>query len=629
MSRILAVLITLICATSALAAEPSTSKERQDLYFKEALYHAFQQDWFEAIARLDTELAQHRGLDEPELDVLFNQLGQAEFNVGDYELAYRMHQRAGRAILAVIEGDVEESVRNGALYRLARIYYRKGQPLQAYQALERIHGATPASLVDDLPFLRAEVLMATGRFDEAAALFKSLLGRQSLAGFTPYNLGIALIRDGKVDEGRQWLDRAGQIEAPDQVTAAIRDKANLVLGEKLLAQKQYEEAKLLLDRVRLTGPFSYRALLGSGWADAYRGYYDRALVPWTLLSEGEVTDLAVQESLLAVPFAYARIGLYSNAALLYGWALETFDAEADKLDASIASIRDGKFLQALAREELSQDANWVVRLRALPKAPETFYLLDLLAANDFQESLKNYLDLEMLRRKLDAWEGDLQAFEEIIALRRAYYQPLLPEIDAEFGKLDARMRLRLEQRDSIAQRLQALLVAPRPEDLATAAERQVSERLTRLERSAAAEESGAAARTLARISRLRGVLTWSLRTTYDQRLTETYTHLRDLDEEIDWLNQQHTSFVRSRQAAPQSYQGYDETIRRQRQRIADSRDKVRQLIARQGRLLEGLAVDELTRRRERLAEFQIKARFAMADSYDRANQVKERKEAQP
>ena len=41
-------------------------------------------------------------------------------------------------------------------------------------------------------------------------------------------------------------------------------------------------------------------------------------------------------------------------------------------------------------------------------------------------------------------------------------------------------------------------------------------------------------------------------------------------------------------------------------------------MARQGNMLETMAVNELTRRRERLSEFQIKARFAMADSYDRA-----------
>ena len=45
---------------------------------------------------------------------------------------------------------------------------------------------------------------------------------------------------------------------------------------------------------------------------------------------------------------------------------------------------------------------------------------------------------------------------------------------------------------------------------------------------------------------------------------------------------------------------------------------MKELIARQGNMLEIMAVNELTKRRERLAEFQIKARFAMADSYDRA-----------
>jgi hypothetical protein len=38
-------------------------------------------------------------------------------------------------------------------------------------------------------------------------------------------------------------------------------------------------------------------------------------------------------------------------------------------------------------------------------------------------------------------------------------------------------------------------------------------------------------------------------------------------------------------------------------------------------MLEIMAVNELSRRRDRLAEFQIKARFAMADSYDRATRA--------
>jgi hypothetical protein len=52
--------------------------------------------------------------------------------------------------------------------------------------------------------------------------------------------------------------------------------------------------------------------------------------------------------------------------------------------------------------------------------------------------------------------------------------------------------------------------------------------------------------------------------------------------------------------------------------IRESGRKVDVLMARQGHLLEVMAVNELTRRRERLAEYQIKARFALADSYDRS-----------
>jgi hypothetical protein len=42
------------------------------------------------------------------------------------------------------------------------------------------------------------------------------------------------------------------------------------------------------------------------------------------------------------------------------------------------------------------------------------------------------------------------------------------------------------------------------------------------------------------------------------------------------------------------------------------------LMARQGRVLEIVAIDELTARRERLETYQDQARYALADSYDRA-----------
>ena len=100
-----------------LAACPVTGGDLRDLYFGEALYHAYQGQFFDAIQRLDTELAMYHGLDEPGLDTLHFHVNDAEFSVGDFELNYRMHQRAGRAIKAVLEGNVDEAVRNEAAFR--------------------------------------------------------------------------------------------------------------------------------------------------------------------------------------------------------------------------------------------------------------------------------------------------------------------------------------------------------------------------------------------------------------------------------------------------------------------------------------------------------------------------------
>src|SRR6201987_4945050 len=166
-----------------LAVRPVTGGDLRDLYFGEALYHAYQGQFFDAIQRLDTELAMYHGLDEPGLDTLHFHVNDAEFSVGDFELDYRMHQRAGRAIKAVLEGAVDESVRNEAAFRLARIHFQKDQLDDAKNALGRIQGAVPAKIRDDVEFLRANIDMATGQPGDAVKVLQQVHSDESLSGF--------------------------------------------------------------------------------------------------------------------------------------------------------------------------------------------------------------------------------------------------------------------------------------------------------------------------------------------------------------------------------------------------------------------------------------------------------------
>ncbi len=607
---------------SALVLVPprhAAGADLEDPYFGEALYYAYQGDYFRALERLDSELAQHYAVDEPNRDSLYPYLDQAEFSVGDFELHYRMHLRAGRAITAVLEGEVDESVRADAALRLARLHFEKDQPKDALTILEGMSRPIPEAIHDDAEFLRANVLMELRRPADAVEVLNELQSSSKLVGFSAYNLGIALLENGQLEAAVAQLDRAGRVAAFNRETHAIRDKSNLVLGTLLFEANEYRRAQSSLERVRLDGPFSNQALLRAGWAEASTERFDRALVPWSLLAERDATDSAVQEALLALPYAYSKLKVHGRAAVLYERAASSFGSELEKLDASINSIERGEFLKALEREEIRKDKDWVIRLRSLPEAPETFYLVSLMASNEFQTALQNYLDLTDMRRKLLDWKRSLDAFDDIIRLRRAYYESRMPEIDRQFRKLDSRRRLRLEQRKHLGQRLNKMLTAPAPELLATSQEYQNQSTIQRLESALdGTRKSEASASLRARIQRLKGVLIWRLETRYHERLTEAHTHLRQLNEHVDALSVQYEAFVRTRQAATHSYAGYGTKIDGLRGRVEAAIDRLDGLQARQGQKLESVATRELNHRRGRLLAYQNRARFAFADSYDRA-----------
>jgi len=615
-------LLTFAC----LATSPSRGDDLKDLYFGEALYYAHQGYFFEALERLDTEVKQYDELDEPELDTLYYHINDAEFFLGDFELRYRMHHRAGRAITAVLEGSVDEYVRNDAAYRLARIHFQKNQMADATLALERIDGNIPESIRDDIEFLQASIYLAQGRPADSVDALTKLQDSESFGGFATYNLGIAYLQDGQWQSALDQLERAGQIVTDDPAELAIRDKSNLVLGTILLEDGEYDKAMPFLNRVRLDGPFSNQALLSAGWASLSNDDFERAIVPWRMLADREITDSATQEAMLALPYAYGKLNVHGRAAISYGHALDSFGIEVDKLNSSIESIRDGRFLKALIREEIRKDKDWVIRLRSLPETPETYYLMELLATHDFQTGLQNYLDLADLRRKLLTWQSSFDSFDDMVNIRHDHYEPLLPDVDKQFRELDSRMRLRIEQHKMLVRRRDDMLTTPRPEFLATPEERAMLARIEHLETQVQHSDPDPQGSLMRRIQRLKGTLTWTLETEYHERLTTFDENLRGLDQSMAVVQKQYHQYVRARQAATHSYVGYETPISQLRAGVGSSIDEVDLLMTRQGHLLEVVAIEELVARRGRLESYRDKARFALADSYDRATQAQAKRD---
>ncbi len=252
--------------------------------------------------------------------------------------------------------------------------------------------------------------------------------------------------------------------------------------------------------------------------------------------------------------------------------------------------------------------------------------MQLMASHDFQTGLQNYLDLADLKRKLLSWEGGFDAYEEMVDIRYDHYEPLLPEIDEEFRKLDSRMRLRIEQHKMLVKRRDDLLTMPRPEVLATPDEQILLEHIEAIETAIGLGDRQDADQLVERLRRLKGLVAWDIETQYHERFTVFDRNLRSLDAAMAIAQAEYDEYVRSRQAATHSYVGYDKPITRLRADVQSSVERIDRLMAQQGHLLEIVAIDELIARRDHLENYGDKARFALADSYDRPTQAQVRLE---
>jgi tetratricopeptide (TPR) repeat protein len=610
---ILAAAALALPAADAVAARgPDDGTVVQDLAYGEVLFEFFQEDYFSALTRLLA--AQQRG----ELE---HHGAEAELMLGGLYLSYGQHRLAGEIFERVLQQAVEPELHDRAWFFLAKIWQQRGYLNEAEAALARITGELPDELEPERQMLYAQVLMEQGRFADAlAALEAWRRPSDAWVGYAKYNIGVSLVRLGQVEAGAKVLDEVGRLDPENPAFDALRDKANVALGYAWLQASRPVEAKPSLQRVRLNGPFSNKALLGVGWSDAEGADYRAALAPWLALRERSLLDSAVQESLLAVPYAFAQLGADKQAADHYVDAIEAFSSEIVRLTSSIDSIEKGELITRLLgeREDVAKEASgWYWRLEHIPDSVESRYLYELLASNRFQEGLKNYRDLLQLNRNLDRWTESLGAFDDILDTRQRAYVQRLPTIDSSLTSVD--LDTMMARRVELESRLNAI---ERTEDvvaLGTAKQQETWARLTAMEPKLAQLPSDAASEEMRAKHRfLRGLALWDLQRDYKARLWAERKSLADLDRSLREAQRRHHQVSSSRDDWPEKFVGLTARIEGLRPRVQGLRESAQVALLHQQEFLQGIAVEELKAQRDRLNTYMVQARFALASIYDRA-----------
>ena len=618
---LLAAVFTVLAAGAAQARrhDPEKLPETRihDLHYGDVLFLYFQNDEahdFEALTRL---LAyQHWGRMPHDGD-------DAQLLAGGLYLALGVHNEAGEIFARLLTDDVPTGVRNKAWFYLAQIWYARGYLQRADAALRKVNGRMSPDLEAQKELLFGNVLMHEGQFDEAIHLLSGWRGGAVWSAYARFNLGVALVRVNRLADAEPFLTGVGSMPAGTPELAALRDRANLALGFAYLQANQPAKARPALARVRLNGPYSNKALLGSGWADAALGDYQGALSPWMELHGRDVLDAAVQESYLAVPYAFGKLNANAQSAEYYESAVSSFDAENGRLDAAIARIEKGDMLHAVLGGEQPADASplaphgWFHDLKRLPAAPESPYLYTVLAGHDFQEGVKNYRDLVYMSGTLGRWGDSMAAFQDMIDTREHAYAEQLPRTDA---LLASGALTQLQQRDvQLENELRTIEAQRDVAALGTDTEREQWARIQRVEAAlAGAPATPATAEARARLALVKGVLYFRLNDAYGARLWQEHRSLRDLAVALNEAQSRWIRVERARKSMPVNTGEFAQRIDGLRQRIDALQVRLADAELRQSDYLAQLAVHELQQQKDRLATYQVQARYALATMYDRA-----------
>lgn len=604
--RLRAPLAAALCALAALAvAQPTVVR---DPYYGDALFHFFQDDTFGALTGL--MVSQH-------FERVAQHADEAELLRGGLLLSYGLHREAGRVFAQLVERGAGADVRGRAWYYLAKIRYQRGLVADAERALARIEQPLPGALEEERALLAAQLRLVQGDNAGAAALLAPLETSPTAGLYARFNLGVALVRSGQVERGDALLDAVGRAPAATEEQRSLRDRANLALGFAALQARQAQPARAALQRVRLNGAASNRALLAYGWADDAMGRPRQAMVPWTELAARDPSDAAVLEARLALPYAMAELGADGQALQRYTAAVGEFDRERQRLDESIAAIGRGALVAALLERNPGDGLGGRVGIRELPPMPHGAHLSRLLAADDFQEAFKNLRDLQFLRRNLDDWRSKLGAFDDMLATRRQGFAEKLPALRERAGTLG--LTALRQRRDALAAELARAEQARDPVAFADARERALQARIADVRRVLQAGAGNPALADAAeRLRRVEGALTWQLAQDEPARLWDAKKGLRATDRALAQAQAHDAALARAQADEPARFERFAARIAGLESRIESLTPRVAALEAEQQQALQALAVTALNEQKQRLDVYTAQARLAIAQLHDRA-----------
>jgi hypothetical protein len=498
-----------------------TDSAYADLTYRASLYHYFQRDFLAAMNGLEraSGMAAQTELSHKQ-DIL----------QGAIYLALGLESESEAVLKAAVVSSAYASERNAAWFYLGKLAYRDGDLPRAARILGRIEGDVPTELRAELGSLQINLAIVEGDLDSAEALLKGQAKAGIWRRYGSFNVGTALLKRGDSERGISLLDRLIALRASSDEERALRDRALTAAAYGSLEQQDFSRAEAYFERIPLNSSQVDRALLGYGLAQSQQSGYREALVPWLELAAMRPLGPAVQEALLAVPYAYEQLGESGEAQASFGYADEVVTSELDRLtDLTMVVAQSGVPGAFRSGRTPGDEAQW-------------HHLIEVLSGEYFQRYRQQQHDLRLLKQSVAEQRHKLAIYRDMLETRR---QQRVTAAGVATRDIDKRLAYLHSRRDALVEAVAEAI--DKNQWMAFSDSRSWSywrqlgraeQRVTRL-----ADGGHATGGSADRLRRISGILQWQA--SHQQRMWREQAQLSivGLDGSIGWAERSHAKLL--------------------------------------------------------------------------------------
>lgn len=601
----LVILLSSVSSVAKPADEPLSAVA--DLRYGVALYEYYQGEYMEALAEL--LVAKQRGGVQGHGD-------NPEIMEGGFALAYGMENYAGDIFERLLEGNRSVEARDAAWFYIARLRYLHEDWAGAQQALEHISKKPEENILNELIVLRINLAIKQNQMPVAEQILDDRKPEQGWLPYVYFNLGSAWARQQNYDAAIEYFNQLGVKQYQRDEHKALYDKAMTAAGYSYLFSGRHEEAISQFTKVRLNSPLSGRALLGYGWAAAEMENFEEALKPWEYLSRSSLIDENSQESLIAVPYAYEKLGAEGLALQKFQSAEARFVTEIATLEDVIANLQGDALLEAL-RIESNTELNWLKYAEENQLSPQLSYLIHLFSEEEFQQLAQTLRDLLAVQESLYRWQDKLDFYNAMLD-EREFNRTEKTNFLAQ-QQLGSKIAAMEAQRIEMANRIAKISAGNDYFALANEDEADLVERVLRAkervellrETDPFIEENGEAVR------RYYGLLLWNTSEQFSVRRWRVLKALSELDAILEQVKENYRSIHAIVGDAP-DLDPYRVKMSQAQERLARQIVATDRTVENTKNELRNQVVTVLHRQRERLTGYLAQSRLAIARIYDKA-----------